>query len=81
MHEDCKPTQRLVHLEVLAKPLKGIELAQTLMTCIAVNHSFGPLMVFAGMKVGAAVNGALIQSVMWNAILYSEIWTHFSATG
>lgn len=99
MQEDCKPTQRLVRLEVLAKPLKGNELAQRLMTCIAVNHNFGPNMVLAGMRDGAAVNGTAIkqmlffypnimdviaslkQSIMWDAILCSESWTHFSLLG
>ena len=31
VQEDCKPTQRLVCLEVLAKSLKGNELAQRLL--------------------------------------------------
>ena len=65
VQEDCKPTQRLVHLEVLAKPLKGNELAQRLMTCIAVNHSFGLNMAFAGMRDGAAVNGAAIKQLLF----------------
>ena len=65
VQEDCKPTQRLVRLEVLAKPLKGNELAQRLMTCIAVNHSFGPNVVFAGMRDGAAVNGAAIKQLLF----------------
>ena len=97
--EDCKPTQRLVRLEVLAKPLKGNESAQRLMTCIAVNHNFGPDMVLAGIRDGATVNGTAIKQLlslysnimdvicfshtikMWDAILCSESWTHFSATG
>ena len=65
VQEDCKPTQRLVCLEVLAKPLKGNELAQRLMTCIAVNHNFGPNMVLAGMRDGAAVNGTAIKQLLF----------------
>ena len=57
VQKNSKPTQRLVRLEVIAKPLKGNELAQRLMTCIAVNHSFRPNMVFAWMRDGVAVNG------------------------
>ena len=73
-----------MRLEVLAKPFKGNELAQRLMTCIAVNHNFGPNMVLAGMRDGAAVNGTAIKQLlflMWDAILCSGSWTHFSATG
>ena len=36
VQQDFRPTQRLLRLEVLAKPLKGNELAQRLMTCMAV---------------------------------------------
>ena len=78
VQKDCKPTQRLVHLEVLAKPLKGNELAQRLMTCIAVNHNFGPNMVFAVMRDGAADNGAAIKqlrffySIIMDVIFFSH---------
>ena len=41
------------------------ELAHRLMTCIAVNHNCGPNMVFAGMKDGAAVNGAAIKQLLF----------------
>ena len=34
--EIFKPTQRLIHLEALAKVLKGDELAQRLISCLAV---------------------------------------------
>lgn len=63
VQDDFKPTQRLICLEVLAKPLKGPELAQRLMSCIAVNHSFGPNMLLAIMRDGAAVNGAAIRQL------------------
>ena len=55
--EDFKPTQRLVCLEILAKPMKGVELAQRLMSYIAVKHNFGSDMVLAAMRDGASVNG------------------------
>ena len=41
VQEDFKPTQRLIQLEVLAKALKGVELAQRLMSCLAVKYNFG----------------------------------------
>lgn len=59
--EDCKPTQ----VQVLAKPLKGNEVAQRLMTLIVLNHNFGPNVVFAGMRDGAAVNGATIKQLLF----------------
>ena len=40
VQEDFKPTQRLIQLEVLAKALKGVELAQRLMSCLAVKYNF-----------------------------------------
>ena len=49
VQQDFRPTQRLLRLEVLAKPLKGNELAQRLMTCMAVNNSFKPDMILAAM--------------------------------
>lgn len=54
-----------MRLEVIAKPLKGNVLAQRLMTYIAVNHSFGANVVFAGMRDGAAVNGAAIKQLLF----------------
>ena len=41
VQEDFKPTQRLVGLEILAKPMKGVELAQRLTSSIAAKHNFG----------------------------------------
>ena len=52
-----KPTQRLIRLEVLAKVLKGNELAQRLISCLAVEYSLGPRVVIGGMRDGASVNG------------------------
>ena len=63
VQENFKPTQCLICLEVLAKPLKSSELAQRLMSCLAVNHNFGPNMVLATTRDGAAVNGAAIRQL------------------
>ena len=41
-HKNFIPTQHLIRLEVLAKTLKGDELAQRLMSCLAVKHNYGP---------------------------------------
>lgn len=35
------------------------------MTRIAVNHNFGPNMVLAGMRDGAAVNGTAIKQLLF----------------
>ena len=48
-----KPTQRLIQLEVLAKALKGVELAQRLMSCLAVKYNFGPNTIIGGIRDGA----------------------------
>ena len=63
--QDFKPTQRLVCLEILAKPLKGVELAQRLMSNIAVKHNFGSDTVIAAMRDGASVNGAAIKQLLF----------------
>ena len=42
VQDNFKPTQCLVRLEILAKPMKGEELAQRLMSCLAVEYKFGP---------------------------------------
>ena len=63
VQENFKPTQRLLYLEVLVKPLKSPELEQRLMSCLAVNHGFGRNMLLATMRDGAAVNGAAIQQL------------------
>ena len=56
------PTQRLIRLEILAKALKGEELAQRLMFCLAVDYKFGPHAVMGAMRDGASMNGAYVQS-------------------
>jgi hypothetical protein len=78
VQENFKPTQCLICLEVLAKPLKGSELAQRLMLCLAVNHNFGPNMVLATMRDGAAVNGAAIRqlSFFYPNIFYVTCFSH-----
>lgn len=37
IQQDLKPTQRLIRLELLAKALKGEQLAQRLMSCLAMD--------------------------------------------
>lgn len=57
--DDFKPAQRLTRLEVLAKSLiKGEELAQRLMSCLAVDYKFGPGVIVGAIRDSAAVNGA-----------------------
>ena len=63
IQEDFKPTQRLVRLEVLEKALKGEELAQRLLSCLAVDYSFGPGAINGGMRNGASVNGAALRQL------------------
>ena len=46
-----KPTQRLIRLEVLAKALKGEELAQRLKSCLAVDYKFGARVVIGGCEI------------------------------
>ena len=65
VQQDFRPSQRLLRLEVLAKPLKGNELAQRLMTCMAVNNSFKPDMILAAMRDGASVNGNAIKQLLF----------------
>lgn len=49
IQEDFKPTRRLVRLEVLANSLKGEELAQRLMSCLAVDYNFSPGVIIGAM--------------------------------
>ena len=63
VQEDFIPTQRLIRLEVLAKALKGGELAQRLMSCLAVKHNFGPNTIIGGIRDGASVNGAALRQL------------------
>ena len=63
IQEDFKPIQRLVRLEVLAKTLKGEELAQRLMSCLAVAYNFGPGSIIGGMRDGTSVNGAALRQL------------------
>ena len=57
IQQDLKPTQRLIGLEVLAKALKGEQLAQRLMSCLAVDYNFGPGAIIGELRDGASVNG------------------------
>ena len=48
---------------MLSKALKADELAQRLMTCLAVDYKFGSNMLIGGMRDGAAVNGAALRQL------------------
>ena len=63
--------QRLIRLEVLAKALKGDELAQRLMSCLAVKHNFGPNTIIGGIRDGASVNGAALRQLKF---FYSNLF-------
>ena len=71
VQEDFIPTQRLIRLEVLAKALKGDELAQRLMSCLVVKHNFGPNTIIGGIRDGAAVNGAALRQLKF---FYSNLF-------
>ena len=49
IQQDLKSTQQLIRLEVLAKALKREQLAQRLMSCLAVDYNFGPGAIIGGM--------------------------------
>ena len=70
VQDNFKPTQRLVRLEILAKAMKGEELAQRLMSCLAVEYKFGPSVVIGAMRDGASVNGAALRQL---SFFYSEL--------
>ena len=70
VQDNFKPTQRLVHLEILAKAMKGEELAQRLMSCLAVEYKFGPSMVIGAMRDGVSVNGAALHQL---SFFYPEL--------
>lgn len=67
--EDFKPTQRLLCQEVLAKTLKGEELAHR-MSCLAVVYKFGPWVIIRATTNGRAVNGADIRQV---TLFYADV--------
>ena len=71
VQDDFIPTQRLIRLEVLAKALKGDELAQRLMSCLAVKHNFGPNTIIGGVRDGASVNGAALRQLKF---FYSNLF-------
>ena len=58
-----KSTQRLIRLEVLAKALKGEELAQRLISSLAVDYNLGPRVVIGMMRDGASVNVIAVRNV------------------
>ena len=49
--------------------MKGEELAQRLMSCLAVEYKFGPSVVIGAMRDGASVNGAALRQL---SFFYSE---------
>ena len=65
VQENFQPTQRLIRLDILAKALKGEELAQRLNSCLAVDYHFGPTAIIGGMRDGASVNGAALRQLMF----------------
>ena len=77
VQEDCKPTQRLVRLEVLAKPLKGNALAQRLMTRIAFNHDFGPNILLAGMREQVIFFYPNVMDVISFSLTINNVGFHF----
>ena len=60
---NVKPKQRLIHMEVLAKAMKGHEFALGLMSCLAVDNNFGPNAITGGMRDGASVNPAAMRQL------------------
>ena len=88
VQENFKPTQRLIRLEVLAKTLKGDELAQKLMSCLAVDSNFGPNTITGGMRDEASVNGAasrqlkFFYSYLFDVVCFSHtidnVGAHFA---
>lgn len=71
VQDNFKPTQRLIRLEILAKAMKGEELAQRLMSCLAVDYKFGPSVVIGAMRDGASVNGAALRQL---SFFYPELF-------
>ena len=62
VQEDFKSLQRLVCLEILAKPMKGVELTQRRMfdtVQLPIRH------VLAAMRYGASLNGAAIRQLLF----------------
>ena len=71
IQKDLTPTQRLVRLEVLAKSLKGEEVAQRLMSCLAVDYNFGPGSIIGTMRDGVSVNGVAVKQLKF---FYADIF-------
>ena len=65
VQENIQPTQRLIRLDILGKALKGEELAQRLMSCLAVDYHFGPTAIIGGMRDDASVNMAALRQLMF----------------
>lgn len=65
VQENFVPTQHLICLEILAKAMKGEELAQKLLTCLAGEHNFGSSAIVGGMSDGASINGAALRQLLF----------------
>ena len=65
VQENFVPTQRLICLEILAKAMKGEELAQKLLTCLAVEYNFGSSAIVGGMRDGTSVKGAVLRQLLF----------------
>ena len=65
VQENFVPTKQLIRLEILAKALKGEELAQRQMSCLAVEYKLCPNVVIGATRDGASVNGAALRQLMF----------------
>ena len=65
VQENFVPTQRLIRLEILAKALKGEELAQRLMSWLAVEYKLGPNVVIGATRECVFVNVAALRQLMF----------------
>ena len=48
---------------MLTKALKGEQLAERLMSCLAVGYNFGPGTIIGEMRDGASVNGTALRQL------------------
>ena len=53
------------------KGLKGVELTQKLMSCLAVKYDFGPNTIIGRIRDGASVNGVALQQLKF---FYSNLF-------
>ena len=71
----CRKTSNqhsaLYSFKVQAKALKGVELTQRLMSCLAVRYNLGLNTIIGGIRDGASVNGAALQQLKF---FYSNLF-------